>query len=144
MSREESLAVARSYAAEIWDTDEPFRPEVLRRFLSPRLARHMSPVTPPLDLEGQIARLQGIRAAFSDLRIVPEDFVADGDRVSMRATLYGTHSGEFFGIAGTGREVRATVIDVIRVEDGQIVEQWGGPNVIDILNQIGAVVALPG
>jgi predicted ester cyclase len=98
---------------------------------------------PPLDLEAQIARLQGIRAAFEGLRIVPDEFVADGDRVSMRATLHGTHRGEFFGIPGTGRTVKATVIDVIRVEDGMIVEQWGGPNVIDILSQIGAEVALP-
>ena len=143
MSRDESLEVARRYAAEIWDTDDPFRPELLRKYLSPALVRHMSPVTDPLNLEAQIARLQGIKVAFPNLRITPDDLVADGDRVSMRATLRGTHDGPFFGIPGTGRNVTATIIDVIRVENGLIIEQWGGPNVFDMITQIGATVALP-
>lgn len=36
----------------------------------------------------------------------------------MRATLRGTHGGDFMGIPPTGKEVTATIVDVIRVEDG--------------------------
>ena len=123
MSRERPEETARRYAAEVWEADEPFDESVLRTFLSPKLRRHMSATAPPLDMEGQIARLQGIKAAFGDLQITPIDFVADGDTVVARAIFHGTHRAQF--------------------EDGRIVEQWGGPDVFDMLRQIGAEWALP-
>jgi len=140
---ETNLETARRYAAEVWEADQPFDADVLRTFLSPRLVRHMSAIAEPLDMEGQVARLQGIKAAFPDVRITPRDFIADGDRVVARALFHGTHRGEFFGIPGTGAEVTVHLVDVMRFEDGKIVEQWGGPDVHDMLRQIGATFVAP-
>ena len=137
MSTTDSLAVVRRYAEEVWDPSNPFDPDVLRRYFSPSLKRYTSAVSPPLDPEAQIARLQGIRTAFPDVTIVADDYVAEGDTVVVRATLRGTHRGEFLGIPATGRPVQATIVDFIRIEDGLIAEQWGGPDVFDMLRQIG-------
>ena len=43
--------------------------------------------------------------AFPDLRFHAEDVLIDGDRVVQIARVSGTHAGEFFGVAATGRKV---------------------------------------
>src|SRR5262245_37777036 len=44
-------------------------------------------------------------AAFPDLRMVPEDVIASGDKVVARVRATGTHEGVFMGLAPTGRRV---------------------------------------
>ncbi len=65
------------------------------------------------------------REGFPDLAIAVEDVMAEGDRVTARVTMRGTHSGEFQGIAPTGRQVEVRAIDMFRIQDGKIVEHWG-------------------
>lgn len=107
-------------------------------FLSPGYARHTSPTLPPLDLEGQIERLHGFRQAFPDITIEVDDVMVEGDCIAFRSTMRGTHKGEFAGIPPTGRHVTAGLVDMIRIEDGRFAEQWGGPDVFDMLQQLGA------
>lgn len=57
--------------------------------------------------------------------------------------MRGTHRGTFRGIPPTGKQVRVRLLDMVRVEDGKFVEQWGGPDLLDLLQQLGAVVSLP-
>jgi predicted ester cyclase len=56
--------------------------------------------------------------------------------------MRGTHRGEFFGIAATDKRVEFGLLDVIRIEDGKFIEQWGGPNMYDLLRQLDAVIPL--
>ena len=55
--------------------------------------------------------------------------------------MRGTHLGIFQGIQPTGRRVTVLLVDVIRFEDGNFIEHWGGPDLFDLLKQIGAVFA---
>ena len=86
----------------------------------------------------QQARVAAFRAAFPDLRFTLEDLVAEGDRVVFRATMRGTHRAPFRGVAPTGRRIEGTVLDVVRVEGGRFAEHWGGPDLWDVLRQLGA------
>ena len=65
------------------------------------------------------------REGFPDLTISIEDVMAEGDRVTARVTMRGTHQGEFQGIAPTGKRVEVRAIDMFRIEEGKIVEHWG-------------------
>ncbi len=65
------------------------------------------------------------RAGFPDLSITVEDVMAEGDRVSARVVMRGTHRGEFQGIAPTGKHVEVRAIDMFRIREGKIVEHWG-------------------
>ena len=38
--------------------------------------------------------------------------------------MRGTHRGEFIGIPATGKSFTSTAIDILRVKDGTIAEQW--------------------
>lgn len=127
------------YLREVWHDHDL---DALARFLAPSYRRHLSPTAPPLDRTGQIERLMGMRAAFGDVTLSLEDVVGDGDRIAFRSTLRGTHTGEFLGLAATGRRFVVALVDIVRVVDGQIVDHWGGPDLYDLVRQLGAAVAL--
>lgn len=53
-----------------------------------------------------------------------EDIVATGDRVVVRATWRGTHTGTMFGHPPTGVVVQTTNIVIYRLVDGRVAEAW--------------------
>ena len=79
-----------------------------------------------------------LRAAFPDFRAQIHWQLADGDRVTTYKTYHGTHLGEFFGVAPTGRKIQFETVDVMRVRDGQIVEHWGVAHLFSLMQQLGA------
>ena len=82
-----------------------------------------------------------LRAAFPDFHADIHWQLADGDRVTTYKTYHGTHKGEFFGIAPTGRKIQFETVDVMGVRDGKITEHWGVANLFSLMQQLGA---LPG
>lgn len=130
VSIDDNKALLQRYMSEVWDAGNP---EAVTRFLAPDYRRHSSPTAESIDLAGQITRLKGFREAFPDITIELDDIVAAEDRVAFRSTMRGTHLGRFHGIPPTGQEVTVGLIDVIRIEDGRFVEQWGGPDLFDLL-----------
>ena len=82
------------------------------------------------------------RAAFPDRRFVVEDMIAEGDKVSARFTMRGTHKGEFRGIAPSGREVMMAGIDMIRLAEGKMVEDRVEVDQLGMMQQL-SVVASP-
>ena len=67
-----------------------------------------------------------------------QDVFPDGDRVTTYKTYHGTHRGEFFGVAPTGREIQFETVDVMRVRNGKITDHWGVANLFSLLQQLGA------
>lgn len=64
-------------------------------------------------------------AAFPDLISMVEQQTVDGEWVTTRTTIRGTHLGAFMGIAPTGRVVEIMHISLDQVAQGQIVEHFG-------------------
>jgi len=58
-------------------------------------------------------------------------------------TMRGTHRGQWVGIRPTNKVLTLRGVNVQRVRDGRIVEQWGGANTLEALLEIGAI-RLPG
>jgi predicted ester cyclase len=117
--------------------------DVVDTYYSPSYLDHT-----PSPIRGLAAGRDGIRKAFElfrgafpDTRHTIEDLVAEGDRVVARISARGTHTGELFGHAPTGKVVTLTGITIYRLVDGQIVERWAehGPGVLE---QLG--FAVPG
>lgn len=134
MPGDENRNLLHRYIAEVWGAGDP---EAVLRFAAETFKRHTSPRSAPLDRAAQIERLKGIRAAFPDITIEVEDVVSEADKLVFRSTMRGTHQGEFLGIAPTGREVVVGLLDLVRIEDGRFAEQWGGPDMLDLLRQLG-------
>ena len=53
-------------------------------------------------------------------------------------TYHGTHRGEFFGVAPTGRAIQFETVDVTRVRYGKIAEHWDVANLFSLMQQLGA------
>jgi steroid delta-isomerase-like uncharacterized protein len=91
------------------------------------------------DLSQLKQSIASFREAFPDLRAEIRYAVAEDDLVSTWVSYQGTHQGEFAGVPGSGRNVKFVAWDLIRVEDGRIVEITQYCDVFTLMNQIGAL-----
>jgi len=82
-----------------------------------------------------------MRTAFPDFRMAVDDVIAEGDKVVARATMSGTHKGEFMGMEPTGKQFRVSAIDVIRFASGKAAEHWGVTDTAGMMEQLGAIPA---
>jgi predicted ester cyclase len=65
--------------------------------------------------------------------------IAEGDEVVTRKTFHGTHEGEFMGIPPSGRTVNVSLIDVVRISEGQVVEHWSVGDNLGMMQQLGVI-----
>jgi predicted ester cyclase len=80
-----------------------------------------------------------LREAFPDFRAEIHWQASDGNLVTTYKTYHGTHKGEFFGIAPTGRQIQFETVDAMRVVAGKITEHWGVANLFSLMDQLGAL-----
>ena len=101
MSIEENKAIVRRFFEELLSTDNF---AVADELLSPDFRFYFAGGPVATDLESYREFLVARRTAFPDRRFVVEDMIAEGDKVSARFTMHGTHKGELRGIAPSGTE----------------------------------------
>jgi steroid delta-isomerase-like uncharacterized protein len=83
--------------------------------------------------------------AFDNLVFTVEQLLADGDRVVLRWSARGKHTGDYKGlpptrvIPATGKEISMSATDIYRVVDGRIVEEWNTFDGYHVLHQMGAL-----
>lgn len=87
--------------------------------------------------QGYIDFFTMMRNAFPDMKVDVETMVAAEDKVSFAYTLTGTHKGDFMGVPGTGKSIKARGMQISRFENGKMVERWGSSDELGILKQIG-------
>lgn len=81
--------------------------------------------------------LAEFRAAFPDYHLELDDVIAEGDRVATRGRITGTNTGSLLGMPPTGRPICVDAIDIMRIEDGRIVEHWGITDGQAMVRQLG-------
>ena len=81
-----------------------------------------------------------LRGAIPDRVDVMEDVIAEGDRVGLLFRVTGTHHGNLFGIAPTGRKVDVYEAAILRIANDQIVEGWFMADEAGLLKQLGAMM----
>jgi steroid delta-isomerase-like uncharacterized protein len=85
------------------------------------------------------ARAGFILGAFNPLVFTVEDVVAEGDRVVVRWSQIGTHSGNFMGIPPTGKEFTIAGIDIHAVREGRMAEHWHVVDQLALMQQLGLI-----
>ena len=85
---------------------------------------------------GVKAVIGSLRLAFPDFQLAVQDIAVAGNVVWTRNLATGTHDGPFRSRPATGRRIAITVFDVMRVENGRIVEHWGLPDQVTLMRQI--------
>lgn len=99
------------------------------------------PGYPTMDREGFKMLIGAFRSGFPDLTVSLEDQVVEGNKVTNRVTIRGTHQGDFNGVPASGKSIEVPAINTMRIEGGKIHEIWGLPDVLGLLQQIGALPA---
>ncbi|KPV57331.1 hypothetical protein QJ48_22770 [Paenibacillus sp. A3] len=79
-----------------------------------------------------------ILEAFPDKRYTVEEMIAQGEKVLVRMTVKGTHTGMFFGTAPTGNSIDVTLYRQYRVVDGKIAEHRGWIDMVTMWRQLQA------
>ena len=82
-------------------------------------------------------------SAFPDVVMHHDEVVIDGNRVVVIARLRGTHSGDFFGLAPTGRHMEVQVALLLTVADGLVVAERRIYDFTGVLVQVGVLKAKP-
>jgi len=76
---------------------------------------------------------------FPDYSGTTETVVAEGDTVTVRYTVSGTHSGEYMDVQPTGNAAEWTGMAMYRIEDDEIAEIWIEEDRLGLLEQLEAV-----
>jgi len=74
-----------------------------------------------------------LRPAIPDLTVTIHQQVAEGDLVTTRKCIQGTHTGSLLGIPPTAKTVTIQVIDIVRVKEGKYFEHWGITSLPELL-----------
>jgi len=90
---------------------------------SPRFVDLSTP-DQPIGPQGVKDYFTMVRTGFPDIQVVIDVLIAEGDRVALRTVWRGTHLGEYEGVAATGKQVVRTMIQIFRIADGKIAEEW--------------------
>lgn len=120
--------------AELMRTRDPER---VGDFFAHDFVSHNTPPGLPQGVEGVKLFFGMFRDALSDLDVTLDEIVAEDDRVAIATTTTGTHTGDLMGIAPTGRTLAVAGIDLVRIEDGKIVEHRGLTDTVGLLRQLG-------
>lgn len=77
--------------------------------------------------------------SLSNVQLTAEDMVAEDDKVATRWTIRAVHSGNFMGVAATGRELSFSGIIIDRFVDGKVVEAWENVDMLGLMRQLGSI-----
>jgi predicted ester cyclase len=131
MSAEENKHIARRI---IEDGLSRHNLDLIDEFFDPDFIENQFGLKPTI--AGMKEDFKFLYRAFPDYRLVIEDMTADGDKVWLRMKCTGTSKGDFMG-PPNGKSFNVTVMDMIRLKDGKVVEHWGVPDRFALMMQLG-------
>jgi predicted ester cyclase len=129
MSAETNKATVRRLFEEVFGRRNV---AALDEFLAPGYVNHAS-----IRVRGSEGAKRAVAAqfqAFPDLHTTIEDIIAEGDKVVVRATDHFTHQPD-------GKYVTLGWIEILRLENGKVVEAWAEADMSPILEQLNDAFA---
>ena len=109
---------------------------VFDKHTSQDFVEHQRGFIPP-NVEGVKNAINNLHHAFPDFSMEIEDIVTSDNKVWGRMTARGTHTGQFGPMPPTGKKFEITVIDIMRFKNGQLIEHWGVPDRLGLMEQLG-------
>jgi predicted ester cyclase len=130
--------VARRYLADFWNRGDE---AVIVEILAAGAVGHVAGKTFTAGPATLLARRAGLLSIYTNPTFTLEDAITAGDKVVIRWTFCGTHTGAGAGVPPTGKEVIATGINIFRIADGKIAELWVESDDLGELRQLGVLPA---
>jgi len=124
MSTQENKAFVRRYLAALSGKDKP--PAVVDQYVAD-------------SDEALKEHIAFAEAAFPRYDLIAQDMVAEGDLVTVRAVVKGSHQGDLMGIPPTGKQIEMPLIIIYRIAGGKIVEHWMVSDQLGMMQQLGVI-----
>lgn len=97
---------------------------------------------PPMSADEWAGMGEMMYAAFPDGKHTIHETYEIGDRVVLRGSFSGTHTGDFMGIPPTGKEITVTFLNLDRFADGKLVEHRAEVDMLGLMQQLGAIPSM--
>lgn len=128
---EQNKAIVRRFNKEVIEQGNM---DSFKELVADDVYNHSAPPGSSNGPDGMIYFLIDVlRKGFPDIQVEILDQVAEGDKVTSRKILHGTHLGAFMGIEPTRKIVTIDVIDIIRLHNNKYVEHWGISNLSEVM-----------
>ena len=86
---------------------------------------------------GPVGRIRDRLTGFPDLTTTIEDMFVSGDKLAVTLMWRGTHTGEYGGVAATGKPVEVRDTAIWHFKNDQVTEIWTLQDQFTFLKQIG-------
>ena len=125
--------LVRRFFEVIWNQR---RPDLIGEFLTPHSVLHSDEgdVTGPDAFLAQ--QYQPFTAAFPDLNVTVHLVLEQDDKVIVRWTAIGTHSGDGLGFEPTGKQVEFRGITWIHADGDKFGEGWQSSNIEAVIRRL--------
>jgi predicted ester cyclase len=138
---EDLKAIARRTLEEVFPNGDV---AALAEVVHVDVVNHEAPPGAPQGLDGMTQTMRWLARAFSDRRYEIHQVVGEGDTVVVYCTFHGRHTGEFMGLAPTGRSFASRQVHIVRFQDGKGIEHWAVRDDLAMLRQLGALPSQAG
>jgi steroid delta-isomerase-like uncharacterized protein len=134
VSAEDNKAVIRRLIEEVYNeanldvVDELVAPDIFDRAA---VAEHQHGI----DAFKHI--MEWVREFSSDVHYDIDDIIAEGEKVAVRMTQSGTHTGTVRGIPPTGKRFSVDYVHWFRLANGKVAEMWAVRDDLTRLVQLG-------
>jgi predicted SnoaL-like aldol condensation-catalyzing enzyme len=101
--------------------------------------KYHGPMGLELDSRGYVGFMAQLNASFSNMKMTFTHVLVQGDLVAVHYTNTFVFTAAYNGIPATQRPVTITGTFVRKVKAGKVVEEWDNPDLLGLMQQIGAL-----
>ena len=89
-----------------------------------------------IGVEGVKQVVQFLHTALSNISAEVHEIVAADDKVVIRWTVRGGHTGQFIGIPPTGKELELSGINIYQISDNKIIANHEQTNISEVIQKL--------
>lgn len=135
-----NAATVRRYVDQVQNGGDP---DAAAALIHPDFVDHSHAPGSTPGPDGVLKNFLALRRGISDFHADVLMQLARGDYVTTHKLFTGRHTGEVLGIEPTGEPVTLSVIDIVRLRGGRLVEHWGVLDVTPLLANSPAAAPRP-
>ncbi|MCI0693054.1 ester cyclase [candidate division KSB1 bacterium] len=127
--------------AEVWNTGNL---NALDAIIDPQFVRHTSPAgtTSAVSLDSLKKVISNLRTAYPDFHVTLDEEIYVGEKAIVRWSYIATNTGAG-NFPPTGKQVKSTGIDILRIKNGKIVDDWAETDNLFLMQQLGFTLTPP-
>lgn len=135
MGAQENKVVVRRFIDEVFVKGNP---DAVDRLVTHDFTPH-SWGRMPSGVEPLKQAIRHAHAGLADVSFKIEDVIAEEDKVAVRVTAHGRHTGEFMGLPASGKDYTISETHIFHLRDGRVSEHWRDADMLGLMRQLGAL-----